>query len=127
MPHGEGRQFQNVVQTKLGSQGVSTSMFVERKFVHLALFLVPACILLGGLFYIPATVVREVVDENGVQIMNEFNEPLLEVDSWATWKLNWFPNIMMIVAGGLFIFVVASVLLSWVAGWRQRKNQEAQQ
>jgi len=67
------------------------------------------------------------VAENGAQVMNEFGEPLLEEDSWATWKLNWFPNIMMIVAGGLFIFVVASVLHRWLAGWRQKKNQEAQQ
>ena len=117
----------DVVQTKLGSEGVFTSMLVERKFVHLALFLIPTCILLGGLFAIPATVGREVVDENGVKVMNEFDEPLLEVDSWATWKLNWFPNIMMIVAGGLFIFVVASELLRWIAGRRQRRNQEAQQ
>ena len=64
--------------------------------------------MLASLNMIGAVAVRECRDSHGNLLLDSAGQPLTEIDDWATWKINWFSNSLLIIAG---LFVLFAVLL----------------
>lgn len=82
--------------------------YVMSSLSLIAVSLIPLLILFAGLFAKYYVIGRAVVDDHGVELTDELGQPIYEVDRWATWLNNWVSNLLMLVAGVLLIYALAS-------------------
>lgn len=87
-------------QTSPADGGFSDSV---RILDRLSAVLIPLLLLVAGALYTGVTVVGELVDDHGRVVVDVDGEPLLVVAAWETWKVNWLPNVLFLLAAGLLL------------------------
>lgn len=70
---------------------------------HLSVVLMPACLVVAGALYTGVSVVREVMDDHGRVVPDADGEPVLVLAAWETWKVNWLPNELFLMAAALLM------------------------
>lgn len=70
---------------------------------RLSAVLIPLLLLVAGALYAGVTVVSELVDDHGRVVQDADGQPVLVVAAWETWKVNWLPNVLFLLAAGLLL------------------------
>lgn len=81
------------------------------------------CWMVAGLLMVGAAAVRERLDLTGHPMIGTDGQPLYEYDAWATWKINWFPNCLILLGGAFILAAVLQVLWSLFIVLRFRRTR----
>ncbi len=69
-----------------------------------------------------AVAMRERLDSFGHPMIGTDGQPLYEYDAWATWKINWFPNCLILLGGAFILAAALHVLWSVTIVLRSRRT-----
>jgi hypothetical protein len=77
---------------------------------YISLLLIPTFVLLAYALRFPVAVGTDAVDEGGRIVLGSDGESVLAYSAWLTWKANWLPNVLLILAVALLLYVLFYVV-----------------
>ena len=87
----------------------------------LVAFVCPGLVVLASMLSVGLTFTKEKVDSAGRTIYDVSGQPIQTIDSWATWKVNMVPNLLLLLAGILFVWFGWSLVRIW---WAERQPKK---
>ena len=100
----------------------------QKEIALMALVAIPLCVVTYALLASPVTALKVARDQSGNPILDENGIPnVIGDDLLGTFMANLIPNLALLVAGALLVFLVYYVIGGAIGWARARKKMHAQQ